>query len=255
MTERGARPPGRRPPPPGRAGAAARSRPSSSPSSRSPSSPCRSSGCCGRRRGVTRGRSSRRTARSTALRLSLWCSLWATVAALVFGVPLAWLLARVRVPRPGPGARAVHAVDGAAAGRRRRRPVLRARPARPGRPVPRPVVRLHAAVHDRRRRSSPRPSSPCRSWSSPSRPPSASSTSATRTRPARSARRAGTCSAASPCPAIRPGLVAGAVLAWARALGEFGATITFAGNFPAAPRPCRWPSTWPTRSTPTKRSC
>ena len=33
-------------------------------------------------------------------------------------------------------------------------------------------------------------------------------------------------------PSIRPGLVAGAVLAWARALGEFGATITFAGNFP-----------------------
>ncbi len=33
-------------------------------------------------------------------------------------------------------------------------------------------------------------------------------------------------------PAIRPALVAGAVLAWARALGEFGATLTFAGNFP-----------------------
>lgn len=33
-------------------------------------------------------------------------------------------------------------------------------------------------------------------------------------------------------PAIRPALAAGAVLAWARALGEFGATITFAGNFP-----------------------
>jgi molybdate transport system permease protein len=33
-------------------------------------------------------------------------------------------------------------------------------------------------------------------------------------------------------PAIRPGLLAGAVLAWARALGEFGATITFAGNYP-----------------------
>ncbi|MFN2320454.1 MAG: ABC transporter permease [Dermatophilaceae bacterium] len=31
-------------------------------------------------------------------------------------------------------------------------------------------------------------------------------------------------------PAVRPALVAGAVLAWARALGEFGATITFAGN-------------------------
>jgi molybdate transport system permease protein len=33
-------------------------------------------------------------------------------------------------------------------------------------------------------------------------------------------------------PTIRPALVAGSVLAWARALGEFGATITFAGNFP-----------------------
>ncbi len=32
-------------------------------------------------------------------------------------------------------------------------------------------------------------------------------------------------------PSIRPSLVAGAVLCWARALGEFGATITFAGNF------------------------
>ena len=33
-------------------------------------------------------------------------------------------------------------------------------------------------------------------------------------------------------PLIRPSLLAGAVLCWARALGEFGATITFAGNFP-----------------------
>src|SRR3954447_24858756 len=33
-------------------------------------------------------------------------------------------------------------------------------------------------------------------------------------------------------PLISPSLVAGAVLCWARALGEFGATITFAGNFP-----------------------
>lgn len=31
-------------------------------------------------------------------------------------------------------------------------------------------------------------------------------------------------------PMIAPSLVAGAVLTWARALGEFGATITFAGN-------------------------
>jgi molybdate transport system permease protein len=34
-------------------------------------------------------------------------------------------------------------------------------------------------------------------------------------------------------PSIAPSVVAGAVLAWARALGEFGATITFAGNVPA----------------------
>jgi molybdate transport system permease protein len=33
-------------------------------------------------------------------------------------------------------------------------------------------------------------------------------------------------------PLVRPSLIAGAVLCWARALGEFGATITFAGNFP-----------------------
>lgn len=33
-------------------------------------------------------------------------------------------------------------------------------------------------------------------------------------------------------PAIRPAVIAGLVLSWARALGEFGATITFAGNLP-----------------------
>jgi molybdate transport system permease protein len=34
-------------------------------------------------------------------------------------------------------------------------------------------------------------------------------------------------------PLVRPSLIAGVVLCWARALGEFGATITFAGNLPA----------------------
>jgi molybdate transport system permease protein len=33
-------------------------------------------------------------------------------------------------------------------------------------------------------------------------------------------------------PLIAPSVVAGGVLCWARALGEFGATIAFAGNFP-----------------------
>ena len=32
-------------------------------------------------------------------------------------------------------------------------------------------------------------------------------------------------------PMTLPGVMSGAALAWARALGEFGATITFAGNF------------------------
>jgi molybdate transport system permease protein len=37
-------------------------------------------------------------------------------------------------------------------------------------------------------------------------------------------------------PLIRSGLGAGLTLAWARALGEFGATVTFAGSFPGRSR-------------------
>lgn len=37
-------------------------------------------------------------------------------------------------------------------------------------------------------------------------------------------------------PSVRPALVSGMVLTWARALGEFGATITFAGSFPGTTR-------------------
>ena len=37
-------------------------------------------------------------------------------------------------------------------------------------------------------------------------------------------------------PTIRPALATGAALSWARALGEFGATLTFAGNFPGRTR-------------------
>ncbi|ACY98366.1 MULTISPECIES: ABC transporter permease [Thermomonospora] len=33
-------------------------------------------------------------------------------------------------------------------------------------------------------------------------------------------------------PMVAPGVAAGAILCWARALGEFGATITFAGSYP-----------------------
>ncbi len=37
-------------------------------------------------------------------------------------------------------------------------------------------------------------------------------------------------------PLVAPGISAGAVLCFARALGEFGATLTFAGNFPGVTR-------------------
>ncbi|WP_298326454.1 ABC transporter permease [Haloactinopolyspora sp.] len=37
-------------------------------------------------------------------------------------------------------------------------------------------------------------------------------------------------------PSVAPGVLAGAVLCWARALGEFGATVTFAGSFPGTTR-------------------
>ncbi|HEX6338286.1 MAG TPA: ABC transporter permease [Jiangellaceae bacterium] len=37
-------------------------------------------------------------------------------------------------------------------------------------------------------------------------------------------------------PAVAPGVLSGTVLCWARALGEFGATITFAGSFPGVTR-------------------
>jgi molybdate transport system permease protein len=37
-------------------------------------------------------------------------------------------------------------------------------------------------------------------------------------------------------PMIGPAVAAGAALSWARALGEFGATITFAGDFPGHTR-------------------
>ncbi len=37
-------------------------------------------------------------------------------------------------------------------------------------------------------------------------------------------------------PSIQPAAVSGLVLTWARALGEFGATITFAGSFPGTTR-------------------
>ena len=170
-----------------------------------------------------------------ALWLSLTCSLWATAISLVFGVPLAWVLARLRFPGrsvlralctvsmvvpPVVGGVALFA----ALGRRGllgqyldlwfgvRLPFSTAGVvvAQTFVAMPFLVVTVEAAIrqHDRRIEEA-----------------------------------AHTLGAGTwyvfrrvTLPAIRPALVAGTVLTWARALGEFGATITFAGNFPGTTR-------------------
>jgi len=167
----------------------------------------------------------------TALRLSLVCSLGATAIAAVLGVPLAWLLARV----PFRGSAAVRAlatlsmvlppvVGGvalfAALGRRGlvgqyldswfgvRLPFTTAGAmvAQAFVAMPFLVVTVEAALRQMDMRYEE----------------AAQTLGASR----------GRVFWRVTLPAVRPALVAGLVLAWARALGEFGATITFAGNFP-----------------------
>lgn len=168
---------------------------------------------------------------TTALRLSLVCSLWATGLSVVFGVPLAWLLARSDLPGRG----AIRAlctlsmvlppvVGGVALffalGRRgligqyldqwfgitlpftTTAVVI----AQTFVSMPFLVITVEAALRqlDTRHEDASRTLGASR-WYTFRR---------------------------VTLPAIRPALVAGAVLSWARALGEFGATITFAGNFP-----------------------
>ncbi len=167
----------------------------------------------------------------TALRLSVVCSLWATALSIVFGVPLAWLLARVRFPGRGlvralcTLSMVVPPVVGgvalfAALGRRGllgqwldrwfelRLPFTTAGVvvAQTFVAMPFLVLTVESALrqHDRRVEEAARTLG-ASGWYTFRR---------------------------VTLPAIRPALTAGAVLAWARALGEFGATITFAGNFP-----------------------
>jgi len=167
----------------------------------------------------------------TALRLSLVCSLWATALSVVFGVPLAWLLARVQFRGRG----AVRAlcllsmvlppvVGGLALffalGRRGlvgqwldrwfniQLPFTTAGVvvAQTFVAMPFLVITVEAALRQMNTRVE----------------------DASRTLGASrwyTFRRV-------TLPAVGPSVAAGAVLAWARALGEFGATITFAGNFP-----------------------
>ncbi len=167
----------------------------------------------------------------TALRLSLVCSLWATGLSIVFGVPLAWLLARVEFPGRGV-VRALctlsmvlpPVVGGVALffalGRRGivgqyldqwfgiTLPFTTAAVviAQTFVAMPFLVITVEASLRqlDDRAEDASRTLGASR-WYTFRR---------------------------VTMPAIRPALAAGAVLAWARALGEFGATITFAGNFP-----------------------
>lgn len=167
----------------------------------------------------------------TALRLSLICSLWATLISFVLGVPLAWVLARANFP----GRSVVRAmctlsmvippvVGGVALffalGRRGivgqyldrwfdvRLPFTTAGVvvAQTFVAMPFLIITVEAALRqmDQRVEEAARTLG-ASSWYTFRR---------------------------VTLPAIRPALVAGGVLAWARALGEFGATITFAGNFP-----------------------
>jgi molybdate transport system permease protein len=168
---------------------------------------------------------------TTALRLSLVCSLWATGLSVVFGLPLAWVLARTDFPFRGT-ARALctlsmvlpPVVGGVALffalGRRGlvgqyldrwfdiQLPFTTAGVvvAQTFVAMPFLVLTVEASLRqmDTRFEDAARTLGASR-WYSFRR---------------------------VTLPAIRPALVAGAVLAWARALGEFGATITFAGNFP-----------------------
>jgi len=166
-----------------------------------------------------------------ALRLSLWCSTWATVAAVVFGVPLAWLLARISFPGRGL-VRALCTLS----------------------MVLPPVVAGVALFYALGRRGLV--GQYLDRWFGFTLPFTTNGVivaqtfvampflvitveAAFRQLDTRFEDAARTLGASRwyvfrrvTLPAIRPGLVAGAVLAWARALGEFGATITFAGNFP-----------------------
>jgi len=164
-----------------------------------------------------------------ALRLSLVCSLWATVLALGFGVPLAWVLARVEFP----GRSFVRAlallplvlppvVGGVALLEAFSRRGLVGEPlgdwlgvqltfstagavlAETFVALPFVVITVEAALRGMDRRVED----------------AAATLGAGRLTVLRRVT----------LPAVAPALLGGAALAWARALGEFGATITFAGN-------------------------
>ena len=167
-----------------------------------------------------------------ALRLSIVTSTAAMLVCLVLGLPVAWLLARVAF---------------------RGRGVLRALVTVPL--VLPPVVagialrnafgrtgvigraaagadRLRLPLHHLGRRARPRLRVPALRRASRSRAPCAPPTRCTTPLPRRWAPPGGPTFRRVTVPLAMPGILAGMVLGWSRSLGEFGATITFNGNYP-----------------------
>jgi molybdate transport system permease protein len=166
---------------------------------------------------------------TAALRLSVICSLWATGLSVVFGVPIAWVLARVEFPGRsivralvllplvvppvvgGVGLFYAFGLEGIA-GRylhdwfdiQLTYSTAAVVMAETFVAMPFLVITVEAALRTMDRRYE-------------------DAAATLGARPSTVARRV-------TLPLILPGLIAGAALAWARALGEFGATITFAGN-------------------------
>jgi molybdate transport system permease protein len=166
---------------------------------------------------------------TAALRLSLICSLWATALSVLFGVPLAWVLARVTFPGRsivraivllplvvppvvgGVGLFYAFGLKGIVGqylydwfGIQLTYSTAAVVMAETFVAMPFLVITVEAALRSMDRRYE-------------------DAAATLGAGPLTVARRV-------TLPMILPGLIAGAALAWARALGEFGATITFAGN-------------------------
>ena len=170
-----------------------------------------------------------------ALWLSLKTSTASTVLCVLLGTPMALVLARATVPRAAAGPVPGAAAAGAAAGGRRHRADLHLRPAGPARQHP-----GGARVCGSR---SPPPRW-CIAQTFVALPFLVLSLEGSLRTAGRRYEAVAATLGASPTtvlrrvtiPLVLPGLISGAVLAFARALGEFGATLTFAGSLQGVTR-------------------
>ena len=191
----------------------------------------------------------------TALRLSLECSFAATGLSLVFGLPIAWLLARTEFWGKSIVARDRDPADGAPTRRGRRRVARRVRAPRAGGAVPRPLVQHHAAVHDHGRDHRRDVRCDALLDHHGRGRASAPSTRATKQRARHSARADGRCCGASRCPRSRrrsrpaPRSRGPAHSASSARRSPSPATSR------ASRRRCRSPCTSRSRTTPAPRSC